>query len=46
MLAHPRHSLSKDAGEDFFFHTEARPLVRMLLCLSLTLSTDAQWLGR
>ncbi|KAH0830559.1 phosphatase 2C-like domain-containing protein [Lanmaoa asiatica] len=26
MLAHPKHSLSKDAGEDFFYHTEARPL--------------------
>ncbi|KAG8217509.1 phosphatase 2C-like domain-containing protein [Butyriboletus roseoflavus] len=28
MLAHPKHSLSKNAGEDFFFHTEARLLMR------------------
>lgn len=26
MLARPRHLLSRDAGEDFFYHTEARPL--------------------
>lgn len=31
MLAHPMRSLPKDAGEDFFYHTEARPLVFILL---------------
>ena len=36
MLAHPKRFLPKDAGEDFFFHTEARPLVIMLIHLSLT----------
>jgi len=46
MLAHPKCSLPKHAGEDFFYHTEARPLVSILFRLSLILSTDAQWLGR
>lgn len=44
-LAQPKHSLSKDAGEDFFYHTEARLLVFILLSLSLTLFTDAQRVG-
>ena len=46
MLAHSKRSLPKDAGEDFFYHTEARPLVFMPNHFSLTLSVDAQWLGR
>lgn len=46
MLACPRHLLSRDPGEDFFYHTEARLLVCTLLCLSLTLFADAQWFGR
>ncbi|KAF8136348.1 phosphatase 2C-like domain-containing protein [Boletus edulis] len=29
MLVHPKRSLPKDAGEDFFCHTEARPFVAM-----------------
>ena len=33
-LSHPEHLLSKDAGEDFFYHTEARPLVFVLLSRS------------
>ena len=36
MLAHPKRSLPKDAGEDFFYHTEARPLGTILLRISLT----------
>jgi hypothetical protein len=41
MLAHPKSLVGHDAGEDFFYHTEARSSVSLYLTLqALTLSSS------